>query len=179
MYKDEAVADQDLIRSVEDVVAELYEAEFERLGRFAAFLIGDWHGGQDLVAEVFQKAQKAWVRHGLPASTGAYLHAAVVNAARTVRTRRKPERSGVLSTHDSVALSAEAIAVLREDERRVIVALSSLPQRQRECLVLRYYFGFSDVEVARSLDISVGTAKTHLRRGLAALRKMLKETRDD
>jgi RNA polymerase sigma factor (sigma-70 family) len=50
-------------------------------------------------------------------------------------------------------------------------ALRRLPRRQREVVVLRYLVGLSEAQVAETLDISHGTVKTHLRRGLAGLRK--------
>jgi RNA polymerase sigma factor (sigma-70 family) len=52
-------------------------------------------------------------------------------------------------------------------------ALGALPRRQREVVVLRHLVGLSEVEVAMMLDISHGTVKTHLRRGLAVLRSRL------
>jgi len=50
-------------------------------------------------------------------------------------------------------------------------ALQRLPRRQREVVVLRYLVGLSETQVAQTLDVSHGTVKTHLRRGLAGLRK--------
>ena len=50
-------------------------------------------------------------------------------------------------------------------------ALRRLPRRQREVVVLRYMVGLSETQVAETLDISHGTVKTHLRRGIAGLRK--------
>jgi len=52
-------------------------------------------------------------------------------------------------------------------------ALAALPRRQREVVVLRHLLGLSEVEVASALEISHGTVKTHLRRGLAVLRSRL------
>ncbi len=58
--------------------------------------------------------------------------------------------------------------VLRE---ALTAALRRLPRRQREVVVLRYLVGLSETQVAETLDISHGTVKTHLRRGIAGLRK--------
>lgn len=54
-------------------------------------------------------------------------------------------------------------------------ALATLPRRQREVVILRHLLGLSEVEVARALEISHGTVKTHLRRGLAMLRSRLED----
>ena len=52
-------------------------------------------------------------------------------------------------------------------------ALQRLPGRQREVVVLRHLAGLSEPEVAVRLGVSVGTVKTHLRRGREALRGRL------
>jgi RNA polymerase sigma factor (sigma-70 family) len=58
-------------------------------------------------------------------------------------------------------------------------ALAVLPRRQREVVVLRHLLGLSEVEVAMALEISHGTVKTHLRRGLARLRLRLEGERKE
>jgi DNA-directed RNA polymerase specialized sigma24 family protein len=53
-------------------------------------------------------------------------------------------------------------------------ALQRLPARQREVVVLRHLAGLSEPEVAVRLGVSLGTVKTHLRRGHEALRGRLR-----
>ena len=70
------------------------------------------------------------------------------------------------------------LAVIAGDERRqVMAALRLLPDRQRECLVLRYYLELSEAEIAAAMGISGGSVKTHAHRGLAALATTLEATR--
>ena len=52
-------------------------------------------------------------------------------------------------------------------------ALRTLPGRQRDCLVLRFYFELTEREIAETLSISVNSVKTHCRRGIATLRRDL------
>ena len=52
----------------------------------------------------------------------------------------------------------------------LVAALGSLPRRQRQAVALRYLGDLSDGEVAVALGISVGSVKTHIHRGLGALR---------
>ena len=56
---------------------------------------------------------------------------------------------------------------------RVVTALAGLPFRRREVLVLRYYVGLSEAEIASMLGISTGTVKSTAARGLAALARRL------
>jgi RNA polymerase sigma factor (sigma-70 family) len=48
--------------------------------------------------------------------------------------------------------------------------LGRLPRKQRAALVLRYYEGLSDNEIAEVLDCAVGTVRAHISRALATLR---------
>jgi RNA polymerase sigma factor (sigma-70 family) len=55
----------------------------------------------------------------------------------------------------------------------VIAALRSLPARQREAVMLRYYLDLSEEEVASAMKISRGAVKSHTARAKAALRSAL------
>jgi RNA polymerase sigma factor (sigma-70 family) len=55
----------------------------------------------------------------------------------------------------------------------MVAALAHLPRRQREAVALYYLAGLSEEEVGRALGIAVGTVKSHLHRGLSALRRSL------
>jgi RNA polymerase sigma factor (sigma-70 family) len=66
--------------------------------------------------------------------------------------------------------------LLSEDRRQVLAALATLAPRRREVLVLRFYLGLSEAEIATTLGISPGTVKSTAARGLAALAQALKET---
>lgn len=55
-------------------------------------------------------------------------------------------------------------------------AVAQLPRRQREAVSLRYFGDLSERDVAALMDVSVGSVKTHLHRGLANLRVQLGDT---
>jgi RNA polymerase sigma factor (sigma-70 family) len=57
----------------------------------------------------------------------------------------------------------------------VLTALAALPSRRREVLVLRYWLGLTEAEIATVLGISTGTVKSTAARGLAALASKLGE----
>lgn len=69
-----------------------------------------------------------------------------------------------------LALSIEDLTASR---LALVDALRALPRRQRDVVVLRHLSGLSEQEVAAALKIAQGTVKTHLRRGMAALRGRL------
>ena len=59
------------------------------------------------------------------------------------------------------------------DRIDVVRALHSLPQREREVVVLRYYADLSERAVADLLGVSVGTVKSSSSRGLQRLRALI------
>lgn len=71
--------------------------------------------------------------------------------------------------YDSVAEEAE----LGIEGERVVKALSTLPDAQREAIVLAYYGGYSQSEIAALLATPIGTIKTRIRDGLGKLRNAL------
>lgn len=68
--------------------------------------------------------------------------------------------------HDSVAEQVESSI----EGARVVAALATLPEPQREALVLAYYGGYSQSEVAVLTATPLGTIKTRMRDGLSRLR---------
>jgi hypothetical protein len=101
----------------------------------------------------------------------AYLYGAIVSGARSWG--RRKGRTYALDVPAPIDVDTDAFVVRH--------ALARLPLAQREVLVLRYYVGMTDVEIATTLRLPLGTAKSHLRRGLEAMRKELRtvSTPDD
>ena len=85
--------------------------------------------------------------------------------------RRLPRSAEAVPDKGSSDLADEV--VLRQT---LAVALAKLPRRQCEVIAMRYLLGFSETEVAAALNISHGTVKTHLRRGIARLRETVGRT---
>jgi RNA polymerase sigma factor (sigma-70 family) len=62
-----------------------------------------------------------------------------------------------------------------EDRQEVLAAVARLPRRSREVLVLRYYLGLPDRQIAAALGVSRGTVSSTASRALAVLARELKE----
>ena len=69
--------------------------------------------------------------------------------------------------------SAEAGALDLLTQAAVVTAVRRLPARQREAIVLRYYADLSEAQMAEAMGVSRGAVKSHLSRGVAALRLTL------
>jgi RNA polymerase sigma-70 factor (sigma-E family) len=171
-----ALDDAGVSRGQEEIVAELFRAEYRSLVRLAALLLGDRGASEEVVQDAFVKLQLGWGRLREPERAPAWLRSAVLNGARS-RLRRQQVRRRHLQPVSAVAPSAESAAVANDEHREVIAALRTLPARQREALVLKFYLDLSEAETAGAMGVSAGSVKTHVHRGLAALASVLEEER--
>jgi RNA polymerase sigma-70 factor (sigma-E family) len=161
-----------------DDVSVLFRERHAELVRLAVLLVGDRPSAEDVVQDVFARL---CLRDRLPGGNGslAYVRAAVLNGCRSALRRRAVARrfgnSGDPLARGGAQESAEHEAILAEDRRQVLTALAALPSRRREVLVLRYWLGLTEAEIAAVLGIAVGTVKSTAARGLAALASKLGE----
>ena len=153
-------------------VANLYAAHRLRLVRLAVLLVDDQDTAEDVVQDVFARAYRVWGGLQEPEKALAYLQRSVVNASRSVLRRRRTARSYV-APHDPPGTGVDSLVILAEEHREVLDALHKLPRRQREVLVLRYWSGLSEGQIADAMGVSAGTVKSTASRALQALERML------
>jgi RNA polymerase sigma-70 factor (sigma-E family) len=161
---------------VDLLVRTLYAEHAPSLVRMARLFVDDRNAAEDLVQEAFIRLARHAHRIEDPAKSAAYLRSIVLNLA------RDHNRRGLVSLRhrapaDVQQATAEDEVLLRDDQRHVIDALRELPLRQRDCVVLRYYFEAGIAEIAETLGISQNSVKTHLKRGLASLERRLGDSR--
>lgn len=156
-------------------VASLYVAHRLRLVRLAVLLVDDTETAEDVVQDVFARLHRSW-RLDDPGQALPYLQRAVVNGCRSVLRRRRTVRSTFLPGEPPGG-GPEASAILAEEQREVLAALHRLPTRQREVLVLRYWSGLSEAQIADTLGISRGAVKSTASRALHKLEQTLEGQR--
>ena len=145
-----------------DDLVTLYRAHYRAMVRLAFLLTGSSGQAEEIVQDAFIRMRA----HHDVAEPASYLRSVVVNASRDVLRRR--------ALQDRVKprlLLGDGTTVDAVDE--LADALGRLPHRQRAVLVLRYYQGLSESEIAVALGCRPGTVKSLAHRGLAALREVL------
>ncbi|HEY3894938.1 MAG TPA: SigE family RNA polymerase sigma factor [Pseudonocardiaceae bacterium] len=153
---------------------DLYRQHRMRLVRLAILLVDEAATAEDVVQEAFTGLHRHWSGLRDEAAALGYLRTAVVNGSRSVLRRRKTAR-GYVPPHQANARSAESLAMLTTEHHAVVSALGQLPPRQREVLVLRYYGGMSEAEIATATGVSRGTVKSSASRALDALQRILEQ----
>ncbi len=141
-----------------------------RLGpllRFTTVLCIDAGLAEDLVQEVLIKAHARWGQIGKLDHPEAYVRRMIVNEF--VSWRRKWARivpSALIENPAQVPDHADDHAERDALFRRLV----RLPARQRAVIVLRYYGGLTDAEIAHELNCTPGTVRSIASRAVAALR---------
>lgn len=162
-------------RDDEAALAVLFREHATALLRLAVVLTGDRPLAEELVQEAFVRFHRARSRPAAGAER-AYLRRIVVNLSHSHH-RHLRVAQGTPPDRVDPTEAADVEAVRRDGARQVADAVRALPERQRDCVVLRYFADLSDREVADTLGISEGSVKTHLHRARAALAPRLEVLR--
>jgi RNA polymerase sigma-70 factor (sigma-E family) len=150
----------------------LYRAHVGAARRLAVLLTGDAALAEDVAHDAFLRvaAKRDTLRD--PGAFEIYLKRAVVNSVRS------------LARHQQVVRKHEHRFELRETpddgpdlplRDALWDAMQSLPERQRIALVLRYYEGASERDIAETMHCAPGTVKSLVSRGLARLREVIED----
>jgi RNA polymerase sigma-70 factor (sigma-E family) len=158
-------------------VTGLYRAHALGMIRIALLMLGDRGAAEDVVQDAFLGVYRRWQGLNEPEKAEAYLRSAVFNGCRDAlrRQSRRRRQDWVAAVDLGEPPSAEAVALISEDRRRLLAGVRLLPVRQREALVCRFYLELSEKETARAMDVSRGTVKSTTSRAVTALGRMFRE----
>jgi RNA polymerase sigma-70 factor (sigma-E family) len=161
-----------LPRDRTSAVTALFEEHYVSLVRMARLLVDDLETAEDVVMDAFTSLYQRWVAIRDPAEAHRYVRSCVLNGARSQLRRRRLRRRHE-SESPRLEASRESLETGEADRSTVIQLLRTLPYRQRQVLVLRYFVDMTEVQIAYELGVSAGSVKTHASRGLAALARAL------
>jgi len=153
-------------------VTVLYAAHYRSLVRLAALLLRDTATAEEVVQDSFVAMHDGWRRLRDNDKALSYLRQSVVNRSRSVlRHRVVVDRNAPKPPPDMPSAEQGAITLL--ERSAVVTALRTLPARQREALVLRFYGDLSEAQIAATMGITKGAVKSHTARAMTALRSVL------
>jgi RNA polymerase sigma-70 factor (sigma-E family) len=139
------------------------------LRRTAYLMCGDWQRAEDATQDALVKLYVAWSRLERAGGLRSYAHRAVTTAV--LDQGRRPWRREVATT----ALPDSGTDPTERVDRRLAVVhvLQQLPERRRQCVVLRYFADLSVEDTALQLGITSGTVKSQTARALEQVRASL------
>jgi RNA polymerase sigma-70 factor (sigma-E family) len=162
----------------EELAGRMFEEIGDRLVGLACVLLRDRGDAEDVVQEAFLRFQRHAGSIRTEGREAAYLRSIVLNLARS-RLRRQRLARWKHAPPPPPGNRPEEVVELRDEQRRVVAALRTLPARQRECLVLRYFDGLADAEIAETLGVAITSVRTHMQRGKATLERILNVTQPE
>jgi RNA polymerase sigma-70 factor (ECF subfamily) len=148
----------------EPTLDDVYDASYRRLVAQLHAVTGNRQEAEDVVQEAFMRAIGRWEQVRTYDSPEAWLRTVALNLARS-RWRRAVRGAAALVKHGVPESEPE----LSPDHVALMAAMKTLPEAQREALVLHHFVGMSVDEVAASVGAPSGTIKARLSRGRAAL----------
>lgn len=168
-----------------DALAALYDRHSAALYGLACKILKNETLAEDVLQELFVAIwQNSHKFDGKRGASIAWLMVMCRNRCidklRANATKRKYseaiEESQFHQIPDDVAKDPFEFAQHNDTQRIVQKALAQLPPEQREPIVLAYFEGLSQTEIAAGLNIPLGTIKTRMRLGMRKLRNLLKNS---
>jgi RNA polymerase sigma-70 factor (sigma-E family) len=154
--------------------AEFVAAVSHRLLRMAYAVCGDRQLAEDALQSALVSAYRTWPRVRDVDSPEAYLRRMVVNQLFSWRRRKSWGMTTALGRVAKPSRPSHENEVV--EHQLVWSAVGDLPPRQRAVIVLRYYEGMSEVDIAENLGIRPGTVKSQCSAAMAHLRAALADT---
>ncbi|HET7735057.1 MAG TPA: SigE family RNA polymerase sigma factor [Nocardioidaceae bacterium] len=149
--------------------AEYAAARWPDLVRTARFAGCQPSDAEDVAQEALIRCLKAWGKVTSARDREAYVYRILFNCIRDhMRKHRRESPSNLIDS----AVSDFAEGVL--EEQNFLTLLDRLPGHQREVLILRYFVGLSEAEVAIVLNAPLGTVKSRAARGVEGLKAVLR-----
>jgi RNA polymerase sigma-70 factor (ECF subfamily) len=142
----------------------------------ACRLAGNPHDAEDLVQDTFLRAYRAFDSF----TPGTYIRAwlfTILHRTRTDAFRRRGRAPQTVDVEECVVSVPAAQESLANGGELITRALSALPEVFRAAVVLRDVQEFSYDEIARILDVPIGTVMSRIHRGRALLRQSLADLR--
>ena len=161
-------------RLEEPAWAEIYRRHAQQVYAYIYYRLGDQHVSEDLAADVFVKALggiKGYAWRGTPLLAWLYRIAHNVTADYRKAAARRSERMYAgeqIDVEDRLDRIGELNA--RKD---MMSAIRALTEEQQQVIVLRFYVGMSNAEVANVMGKPEGAVKALQARGLRSLRRVL------
>jgi len=170
----------------EEALAQLYDRYSRLVFSLAFAIVNDRATAEEITLDVFMRVwQKAASYRSDQAKVSTWLthiarhHAIDVLRRRAVRLDQFAVNwDDPLPNHESLELDPQGFAELSQQRERVQAALAQLPADQRQALVLAYFNGYTQREIADVLKQPLGTIKTRLRLAMQKLRDFLRDEQD-
>jgi RNA polymerase sigma-70 factor (ECF subfamily) len=168
-------------RGHEDAFAELYDLTAARIHGVALWALRSADQAAEVTQEVFVEVWRQAGRYSpekgsVMAWMTTMAHRRAVDRVRSVSSEVARDERYAAATADRAVDDVWAGVEQRLDAERVRKGVASLTAIQREAIMLAYFGGYSQSQVAQLLNLPLGTVKTRIRDGMIGLRAAFSAT---
>lgn len=159
-----------------ELLAELFETEYERIVRYFYARIGDGAAAEELASDVFVRALEridSFEWRGIPMQ--AWLFRIAHNMTVDYLRKYSGKKTSPIESAENVAGpdNPEDIALNGIERQELLAAMEGLTQAQREVISLRFFSGLSSEETAQIVKRSNGAVRELQSSGLKSMRRIL------
>lgn len=176
-------ADADLLRAIaqgdEAALAQIYDRYAPTLFGIMLRILHSRAEAEDVLQEVFlqvwQHASQFDEERGRPFTWLATIaHSRAIDRLRALDSRQRTWTKAAVEREEEHADATDDL--LRVEQTEVVRrALDEIPEGQKRVLLLAYFEGLTQSEIAARLEEPLGTVKTRMRSGLIKLRELMNE----
>ena len=157
------------VRGSREALEELVRLYYDKIYNYIFYRVMNVSQAEDLTQDVFLKLTKNIHSYVPTASFSSFLYRIAHNTVIDYyRTAKHTEELGE-------GTSIEDTMIQVENKIDVQMLLGKLSEEQRECIILYYLQGLAYREISEILDIPIPTAKSRVKRGLDACKRILEE----
>ena len=169
-------------RSGDMVALECIVKRFQDMAYgYAYSILGDFHQAEDAAQEAFIEAYYQLPSLRVPDAFPGWFRRIVFKQCDRIIRRKRVQTVPLDAVGEIASMSAgpSQIVEQREMHERVIQAVRSLPERQREVITLFYIDGYSQADIAKFLEVPVTTVKKRLYDSRRKLKERMMDTVDE
>lgn len=155
-----------------DAMGYIYEKYKTKVYRTAYLLSYNASLSDDITQEAFIRIFSKMHLYKESYSFESWIYMIVLNVYRNIR--RKQKWKNMLPLSEDIKVEDDTcLPASEQNERKELLAgiIRTLPDRISEVIILKYYTGLSQEEIAKALKIPLGTVKSRINTGLKKLRK--------
>lgn len=160
-----------------DALDDLLRAHVDQVHAVCLRMVGNHHDAMDATQQALIAAARSLPRFDRRAAFSTWIHRIAVNASLDELRRRKRRPQPVEELPEPRVTLPDETA-LRDTRLTVDAAIATLPDEFRAAIVLRDLLGYDYREIATVLDVPIGTVRSRIARGRAALSARLGEPTD-
>lgn len=153
---------------------QLVKKHYQNIYAYCYRRTGDENIAADLTQDVFMKLVSSIYNYRFFGKFTNFIFTIAVNTCNDYFRKIKPDADSEINEFPSDDDTPMEAVIKSEEKNRLQNRLNNLPDKQREAIILYYYYDFKVKDIAKITGVPISTAKSRIKQGLDKLRKIYK-----